>query len=165
MTSTVQDITLSSFAAADMREINVGDILTFRSTSIAHRKNLVLRHGRSAKVTGFARNGRGAQQVAVCFLFDPRLDSEQDKDETGKYTKPIPLAVGNLITRSDASNAAAKVAHEAVEAVISQCAEKRRPWLADGKVKDMLGEQGMYDYLGQQPSTAATGPNLDDLPY
>ena len=159
MASNQFDVTLLGFQAADIRDINVGDVLVFRSGSIAHRPNLKLRHGRTCKVAGFSRNRAGQQQVAVQFLQDQRLGD----DGQAKLTAPIPLAASNLVKDTPESRAAGKQAHALVEAIISQCAEQKRPWLADSKVTLVLGEAGMYDRLGE-PKPAAND-DLNDLPY
>lgn len=146
------------FNAVDTRDINVGDILVFRSTSITHSKALPLRHGRTCKVTGFSRNRAGTQQVDVAFLADAGLGDDTSR---GKLTQPIGLAAINLVKDTPDTRAAGKQAHDLVEAVRQQCAEQKRPWLAVPKLQVILGDAGMYDRLGQQAPAASN----DDLPY
>lgn len=152
------DVTLMGFAALDTRDINNGDIVVFRSTSITHSKALPLRHGRTARVVGFSKNRAGGQQISVVFKADPQLGDPAD----AKVTEPIALAPVNLVARTPESMEAAMQAHTLVERLIVEAHKVNRPWQAEFATKLILSEAGMYDRLGQAP--AATSVN-DDLPF
>jgi hypothetical protein len=139
------DVTLLGFNAVDIRDINTGDIVVFRSTSIAHRRNLILRHGSKARVTGFARNAKGTQQVTVCYLADERIDGPVQH----KLTDPISLSPFNLVAKTEVSQAAGDAAQQRIMGFVAKAAESKRPWQAELETQLMLSQGGMYDRLNE----------------
>jgi hypothetical protein len=152
------DRTLMGFTAIDIRDINTGDILIFRTASLGHSRELPLRHGRTCKVVGFNRNRRGDQQVSVRFRVAQELGDIESSDG---LTPPVDLAPVNLVAKTQDAFAVAKdVHHQFVAPLVAQCAEQGRPWMARLKLQVVLGDLGMYDRLSQQQPQA-----LHELPY
>jgi hypothetical protein len=153
------DPTLLGFAAIDLRQVGAGDIVIFRTTSLGHSRELPLRHGRTCKIVGFARNRQGDAQVTVRFKVAPELG---DIDTTDGLTRPVDLSPMNLVAKTDESFAAAKEIHDSfVDPLVAQCAEAGRPWMARLKLQSALGDLGMYDRLAQQQHPA----HGEALPY
>jgi hypothetical protein len=146
--ATEKDFTLMGFAAIDLRDTKVGDVVVFRTGSLTHSKDLPLRHGGYAKVTGFARSSKGAQQVSVQF----------------KDGAVIPMAPSNLVARTPDVDVAAGEAHGLVLDITAKYTEDNRQFLIVPSLQVALGEMGMYDRL-REPTSASTAPELDDLPY
>jgi hypothetical protein len=152
------DLTLLGFNAIDIRDINTGDILIFRTASLGHSRELPLRHGRTCKVVGFDRNRRGDQQIRVRFRVAPELGDVESSDG---LTPPVDLAPVNLVAKTPASLAAAKEVHgRFVAPLVAQCTEQGRPWMARLKLQTVLGDLGMFDRLSQQQPQP-----LHELPY
>jgi hypothetical protein len=152
------DLTLLGFNAIDVRDVNTGDILIFRTASLGHSRELPLRHGRTCKVVGFDRNRRGDQQVRVRFRVAPELG---DTDSGDGLTPPVDLAPVNLVAKTTETLAAAtEVHHRFVAPLVAQCAEHGRPWMARLKLQTVLGDMGMYDRLSEQQPQP-----LHELPY
>jgi hypothetical protein len=153
------DLTLLGFTSIDIRTVNTGDVVIFRTASLGHSRELPLRHGRTCKVVGFNRNRQGDPQVTVRFKTAPELG---DQDTSDGLTQPVDLSPVNLVAMTTESFGAAKEVHNRfVAPLVAQCAEAGRPWMARLRLQTVLGDLGMYDRLAErQPRQLA-----EALPY
>jgi hypothetical protein len=138
------DLTLLGFAAIDLRQVSAGDIVIFRPTSLGHSRERPLRHGRTCKIVGFARNHQGDAQVTMRFKVAPELS---DTDTSDGLTRPVDLT------------AARRVHDGFVDPPVARCAEAGRPWMASSSSRPCSAISGcttVWSTVSHRPTESAT---------